>query len=85
MGKQIDWTVIDHIPWGVASSTDPKVANIIRMSPSKTEITLGRQTMMCRVTRCCLSTGRTGVHGTEEAMMTKIRANVAVGVGRGRL
>ena len=83
LGKQVDWAVIDHMSWGVASSTDPKVANVIRMSPSETEITLGRQTMMCCMTMHCLSTGRAGVHGAEEAMMTEIRANVAMGVGRG--
>ena len=73
------------MPWGIASSTDSKVADIIGMSPSKTKTTLGCQTMMCCMTRCCLCTGRTGVHGAEEAMMTKIQANVAMGVGRGRV
>ena len=72
LGKQIDWTVINHMSQGIASSTDLKVTGIIGMSPSKTETTLGRQTMMCCMTWHCLSTGRTGVHGEEEAMMTEI-------------
>ena len=61
LGKWIDWAVIDHMPWGVASSTDPKVANVIGMSPSVTEITLGLQAMMCRMTRCRLSATGTDV------------------------
>ena len=44
-----------------------------------TEITLGL--MMCHVTRCHLSAGRTDVHGAEEPVVTKIQANVALGVG----
>ena len=83
LGKQIDWAVIDHKPWGVASSTDPKVANVIRMSPSMTEITLGLQTMMCRMAGHCLPAGRTDVHWAKEPMVTEIRANVTLGVGRG--
>ena len=50
LGKQIDQAVIDHVPQGIASSADPKIANFIRMSPSVTEITLGCQTMMCCMT-----------------------------------
>ena len=72
---------INHMPWGVTSSTDPKVANIVGVSPSKTETTLGLQTMMCHVTGCRFSTGRTDVHQAEEPMVTKIQANVALGVG----
>ena len=52
LGKRIDWAVIDHMPQGVASSTDSKVADIIRVSPSKAEITLGCQTMLCHMTWC---------------------------------
>ena len=51
LGKWVDWTVIDHMSQGVASSTDPKIAYLVRMSPPVTEITLGLQTMMCSVTR----------------------------------
>ena len=75
---------INHMPWGVTSSTDPKVANIVGVSPSKTETTLGCQTVMCHMTWRGLPTGRTDMHGAEEAIMTKIQANVAMGVGRGR-
>ena len=71
------------MPWGVASSTDPKVANVVGMSPSMTEITLGFQTMMCHMTGHCFSTGRTGVHQAEEPMVTKIQANITLGVGGG--
>ena len=81
LGKRIDWTVIDHMSQGVASSTDPKIAYLIRMSPSMTEITLGRQTMMCGVTRCRFPTGRTGVQGAGEPVVTEIRAMVTLGVG----
>ena len=83
LGKQIDRAVIDHVPWGITSSADPKIANLIGMSPSMTEITLGFQTMMCRMTRCQFSTGRTDKHGTEEPMVTEIQANVTLGVGGG--
>ena len=55
LGKWIDWAVIDHMPRDVASSTDLKVADVVRMSPSMTKITLGCQTMMCRVAWSCLS------------------------------
>ena len=72
LGKQINWAVIDHMSWGIASSTDLKIADIVGMSPLKTETTLGHQTIMCCVTRCHFPTGRTGVHGAEEAMMTEI-------------
>ena len=83
LGKWIDWAVIDHMPWGVTSSTDLKVANVVGMSPSVTEITLGLQTMMCHMTGRCLSTSGTDVHWAEEPMMTEIRANVILGVGGG--
>ena len=72
LGEQIDWAVIDHMPWGVASSTDPKIADIVGMSPSMTEITEGCQTMMCHMTQCSLPTGRTDIHGAEEPVVTKI-------------
>ena len=81
MSKQVDWAVIDHMSGGVTSSADPKIAGFIRVSPSKTEITLGCQTMMCRVTGCRVPAGRTGVHGTGEAMVTEIRAMVTLDVG----
>ena len=71
------------MPQGITSSTDPKVANVVRVSPSMTEITLGLQTMMCCVTRCHFSTGGTDVHWAEEPVVTKIQANVALGVGGG--
>ena len=29
LGKWIDWAVIDHVPWDVTSSADPKIANLI--------------------------------------------------------
>ena len=62
LGKQVDWTVIDHMSCrGVTSSTDPKIAYFIRVSPLVTEITLGFQTMMCGMAWCRLPTGRTGV------------------------
>ena len=68
---------------GVTSSTDLKVANVIGMSPSMTEITLGLQTMMCCMAWHRFSTSRADVHWAEEptGMVTKIRANVALGVG----
>ena len=50
LGKWIDRAVIDHMPRGVASSADLKIANFIGMSPSVAEITLGCQTMMCCMT-----------------------------------
>ena len=70
--KWVDWAVIDHMSQGIASSTDPKIADIIGVSPSMTEITLGLQTMMCDVTRCCFSAGGTGVHWAGEPVMTEI-------------
>ena len=85
LGKQIDWAIINHMPWGVASSTDLKIADIIRMSPSKTEITLGCQTMMYCMTGHSLSAGRTDVHRAKEPMVTKIQANVTAGVWEGRM
>ena len=51
------------------------------MSPSMTEITLGRQTMMCGVARCQFPTGRTGVQGAGEPVVTETRAMVTLGVG----
>ena len=81
LGRQIDWAVIDHMPWGVASSTDLKVANFVRMSPLMTKITLGHQTMMCCMTQHRFPTGRTGVQGAGEPMVTEIQAMVTLGVG----
>ena len=81
MGKWVDWTVINHMSRGVASSTDLKVAYLIRMSPPVTEITLGFQTMMCDVTRRRFPAGRTGIQGAGEPVMTEIRAMVTLGVG----
>ena len=72
LGKWIDWAVIDHMPRGVTSSTDPKVANIVGISPSMTEITLGLQTMMCHMTGHRLSANGTDVHQAEEPVMTEI-------------
>ena len=72
MGKWIDWAVINHMSLGVASSTDSKVTDFVRVSPSMTEITLGFQTMMCSVAQGSLLTGWAGIHWTEEAMMTEI-------------
>ena len=46
-----------------------------------TEIALGCQTMMCRMVQCQFPTGRTGVHGAGEPVVTKIQANVTLGVG----
>ena len=69
------------MPWGVTSFTDLKVANIVGVSPSVIEITLGLQTMMCHVTGGHFSAGRTDVHWAKEPMVTKIRANVTLGVG----
>ena len=82
--KGVDWAVIDHMSQGVTPSTDPKVADIVRVSPSMAEITLGRQTMMCSVSQRRFPTGRTSVHGARESVMAKIRANIAPGEGRAR-
>ena len=71
------------MPRGVISSTDPKVANIVGMSPSMTEITLGLQTMMCCMTGHCLSAGGTDVHQAEEPMVTEIQSNITLGVEGG--
>ena len=81
LGKQVDRTVIDHMSGGVASSTASKVANLVSMSPSMTDVTLGHQTMMGSMTGGCLLTGRAMVHGAEEPMVTKIRTNVALSGG----
>ena len=51
------------------------------MSPLMTEITLGCQTMMCGVTRHRFPTGRTGVQGAGEPVVTETRAMVTLGVG----
>ena len=83
LGKRIDWAVINHMPRDVASSTDLKVANVIGVSISMAEITLGLQTMMCHMTGCCLSANGTGAHRAEEPVMTEIQANVTLGVGGG--
>ena len=81
MSKRVDWAVIDHMSGGVTSSTDPKIADFIRVSPLMTEITLGCQTMMCRMTGRRFPAGRTGVHGAGEPVVTEIRAMVTLGVG----
>ena len=81
MSKWVDWAVIDHMSRGVTSSADPKIAGLIRVSPSMTEITLGCQTMMCCMTGHQFPAGRTGVHGAGEPMVTEIRATVTLGVG----
>ena len=57
MDKQIDWAVIDHMFLGVASSTDSKVTDFVRVSPSMTETTLGFQTMMCSMAQGGLLAG----------------------------
>ena len=67
----------------ITPPTDLKIADIIRMSPLMTEITLGRQTMMGSMTQGHLTTGRTGVERAFCVMVTKIRTNVAVGGGDG--
>ena len=67
----------------IAPSTDLKIADVIRMSPSMTEITLGHQTMMGSMTWGCLVTGRTGVEGAFHAMVTEIRTNITAGGGGG--
>ena len=81
LSKRVDWAVIDHMPGGVTSSADPKIAGLIRVSPLMTEITPGCQTMMCRMTGRRFPAGRTGVHGAGESMVTEIRATVTLGVG----
>ena len=72
LDKQIDWAVIDHVSWGVTSSTDLKIADIVGMSPSMTEVILGCQTMMCCMAQHGLSTGRANMHWAEESMMIEI-------------
>ena len=66
--------------WGIASSTDLKVAYLVRVSPSVTEITLGLQAMMCSMAWHCFPTNGTGVQGAGEPVMTEIRAMVALGI-----
>ena len=61
LGKRVDWAVIDHMSGGVTSSTDLKIAYLVRMSPLVTEITLGLQTMMCSVSWCRFPASWTGV------------------------
>ena len=41
LSKWVDWAIIDHMSQGITSSTDLKIANFVRVSPSMTEITLG--------------------------------------------
>ena len=83
MGKWIDWAVTDHMSSGIASSTDLKVTDFIRVSPSMTDTTLDFQTMMGSVTWHSFVAGWTGVHQAVQAMVTKISAYVAEGVGGG--
>ena len=80
LGKRVDWAVIDHMSWGITPSTDPKVAYLVRVSPSMTEITLGLQAMMCSMAWHCFPTSGTGVQGTGEPVVTEIRATVALGI-----
>ena len=68
---------------GITSSTDPKIADAVRMSPSKTEITLGFQTMMCHMTRGSFPASQACVHQAVQAVVTEIQANVTLGVGGG--
>ena len=65
----------------ITPTTDPKIADVVGMSPLMTEITLGHQTMMSSVSRCCLVTGGTSVEQAFHAMMTEIQAIVTVGGG----
>ena len=80
--KRVDRAVIDHVAWVIASTTDPKIAHLVSMSPPTTEITLGLQTMMGSMTGSCFLTGGAVIHGAEKPMVTKIRTNIALG-GRG--
>ena len=66
---------------GIASSTDSKVRDFVRVSPSMTDTTLGLQTMMGSVTWHGFTAGWAGVHRAVQAMVTKIRAYVTEGVG----
>ena len=68
---------------GVTSTTDPKIADVVRMSPLMTETTLGLQTMMCCVAWCGLLADWASVHQAEQAMVTGIRTKVTEGVGGG--
>ena len=56
----------------IALGTGPKIADIVGMFPSMTEITLHRQTMMSSMARGCLMTGGTGVEQAFYAMVTEI-------------
>ena len=85
LGRRVDWTVINHMSWGVISSTNLKIAYLISVSPSVTEITLGRQTMMCSMARHWFPTSRTSVQGAGEPVVTEIRAMITLDVGRVRV
>ena len=67
----------------IASSTDPKIVDIVGMSPLMTEITLGCQTMMSSMARGCLTTGGASIEGIFRAMVTETQANITVGGGSG--
>ena len=76
--------IICHMSLAITFSTNLKVAHVVRMSPSMTEITLGLQTMMSSMSWGRLTVGWTGVQGAVHAMVTEIQTNVALGVcGRG--
>ena len=73
LGKWIYWAIINHMPQGVTSSTDLKIADICHWNaPIYDRDHIGCQTMMCRMTQHSLSTGRTDVHQAEEPVMTEI-------------
>ena len=72
LGKWIDWAVTDHMSSGIASSTDSKVTDFVRVSPSMTDTTLGFQTMMDSVTWHGFVAGWAGVHWAVQAMVTEI-------------
>ena len=55
----------------ITSGTDPKVADIVGMSPSITEITLHHQTMMSSMAWGCLMTRGAGVEQAFCAMVIK--------------
>ena len=65
----------------LALGTDLKVADIVRMSPSATKITLCYQTMMSSVSGSCLLTGGASVEWAFRAMVTKIQVIVTLGGG----
>ena len=68
---------------GIASSTDSKVTDFVRVSPSMTDTTLGLQTMMGSVTWRGFAAGWAGVHRAVQALVTEIQAYVTEGVGGG--